>query len=207
MKHLLLSVLLISALTHSLSARADTPSFTYVGLEYVASGSLQVSDDTTSVDLNLDGFALTGSVELGIFFLQASRFELESDEIFGGNIEDNISSLAVGLTFELPQTQVYALIRGRRDELSLRAGGFEEDEDLHYVGAEAGARINLTDRFEVNAHIGKPDADEGSTYGVGAQFFVADNLGITLDLRRLEAEEDGIEGSFDTTSIGVRLSF
>ena len=198
---------LLTALLISTAAKADSPSFTYVGLEYVASGNFDISDENTSVDLDLDGFALTGSLELGIFFIQASRFELESEEIFGGRIEDSISTLALGLTFELPQTQIYGLIRGRHDDLSLRAAGFEEDEDFGVVGAEIGARINLTDRLEINGNVGKPDADEGTTYGVGAQFFVTDNIGITLDARRLEAEEDGIEGSFDTVSVGVRASF
>lgn len=206
MKKIILLITAITAMTLNVAARADSPSFTYVGLEYVASGNLEVSDGNTTVDLDLDGFALTGSLELGIFFLQLSRFELESDEILGGNIEDNISSAAFGVTFELPRSQVYGLVRARRDELSLRAGGFEEDEDIGYVGAEAGVRINLTDRLEVNAHIGKP-IEEGNAYGVGAQFFVTDNIGITLDLRKLEAEDDDIEGSFDTTSLGVRISF
>ncbi|RBP49198.1 hypothetical protein [Arenicella xantha] len=206
MKNILLLITTITALSLNVAAHADTPSFTYVGLEYVASGNLDVTDGNTTVNLDLDGFALTGSLELGIFFLQLSRFELESDEILGGNIDDNISSAAFGMTFELPQTQVYGLIRARRDELSLRAGGFEEDEDLGYVGAEAGVRINLTDRFEINAHIGKP-VEEGNAYGVGAQFFVTDNVGITLDFRKLEAEDDEIKGSFDTTSLGVRVSF
>lgn len=204
----LIALLAISAgLLISAPSYADSPSFTYVGVEYVASGNFDISDESTSVDLDLDGYALTASVELGIFFLQASRFELESEDILGGSIEDSISTIALGLTFELPQTQVYGLIRGRRDDLSLRAAGFREDEDVGFVGAEAGVRVNLTDRFELNANIGVPSADEGTSYGAGAQFFITDNVGITLDYRRLEAEEDGIEASFDTTSIGARFTF
>lgn len=186
---------------------ADTPSFTYVGFEYIASGNFDITDGRTSADVDLDGFALTGSVELGIFFLQASRFELESDTIFDGKIEDSISTIAAGLTFELPKTQVYGLIRGRQDELSLRVAGFEEDEDVSFVGGEVGVRVNLTNRFELNANIGRPAADEGSSYGVGAQFFVTDNVGVTLDFRKLEADEDDIEASFDTASVGVRFTF
>jgi hypothetical protein len=207
MKRLITTLVTVTALLLSFTVRADSPSFTYVGLEYVASGNFDITDGSTSVDVDLDGFALTGSVELGIFFLQASRFELESEKIFGGNIEDSISTIALGLTFELPQTQIYGLVRARRDELSLRVAGFEEDEDVGVVGGEVGARINLTDRFEINGSIGKPDADEGTSYSVGAQFFITDNIGLTLDARKLEAEEDGIEGSFDTVSFGVRASF
>lgn len=207
MKKLISIVAASAALLSTAPALADSPSFTYVGFEYVASGNFDISDERTSVDLDLDGFALTGSLELGIFFLQLSQFELESEDILGGNIEDSITTAAVGLTFELPQSQVYGLVRARRDDISLRAGGFEEDEDFGIVGAEAGVRVNLTDRFELNANLGVPSVDEGKSFGAGAQFFVTDNLGITLDFRRLEAEEDGIEAEFDTTSVGVRFSF
>ena len=187
---------------------ADSPSFSYVGFEYVAAGNFDVSDDRTSVDVDLDGFALTGSLELGIFFLQLSQFELESEDLLlGANIEDSITTVAAGVTFALPQTQVYGLIRGRRDDISLSAGGFSEDEDFGFVGAEAGVRFNLTSRFELNANIGIPSADEGTSFGAGAQLFVTDNLGITLDFRRLEAEEGDIEAEFNTSSIGVRFSF
>jgi len=188
-------------------SQADSPSFTYVGFEYVGTGNLDISVDRTSVDLDLDGYALTGSVELGIFFFQASQFELETEDFLGGNIEDSITMLAAGITFELPQTQVYGLIRGRRDDLSLRVGGFSLDDDLEVAGVEAGVRVNLTNRLELNANLGVPAIDDGTSYGVGAQFFVTDNVGITLDFRRLEFEEDDIEAEFDTTSIGVRFSF
>lgn len=207
MKKILLIVCAISALFISTQSFAKPPSFTYVGVEYVASGDFNVTDGLLSVDVDTDGFALNASVELGIFFLQASRLELESDEILGGTLEDSITTLAVGLTFELPQTQVYGLIRGRRDELSLQGGGFNEDEDFGLLGAEVGVRFNLTDRFELNANLGRPSADEGNSFGAGAQFFITDNLGITLDYRTIEAEDDGIEAEFDTTSIGVRFTF
>jgi len=207
MKKLVTLIAISTSVLWCAPSLADSPSFSYVGFEYVASGNFDISDGRTSVDIDLDGFALTGSVELGIFFLQASQFELESEDILGGNIEDSITTLAAGVTFELPQTQVYGLIRGRRDDISLRAGGFSEDEDFGFVGVEAGVRVNLTDRLELNANLGVPSADDGTSFGAGAQFFVTDNLGITLDFRRLEAEEDDIEAEFDTTSIGVRFSF
>ena len=205
--HLFLGAALLIILFTQQSAYADSPSFTYVELEYVANGTFAVANDDLSVDLGLDGFALTGSVELGIFLLQASRFELESGKILNSNIEDSISSIAVGLTFELPKANVYGLIRGRRDELALTGGGFEEDEDLNSVGFEVGARINLTDRFELNANLGKPTLDEGSSFGVGAQFFMTDNLGITLDFNSVSAEDDDIKAEFDTTSLGLRFTF
>ena len=208
MKNLfLLSTVLFAILFSHQNAYADSPSFTYVELEYVANGTFAVEDEDLSVDLDLDGYALTGSVEFGIFLLQASRFELQSARILDSNIEDSISSIAVGLTFELPKANVYGLIRGRRDELGLTGGGFDEDEDLNSVGFEVGARVNLTDRFELNANLGKPTLDEGSSFGVGAQFFITNNLGITLDFNSVSAEDDDIKAEFDTTSLGLRFSF
>jgi len=203
----LVSLFSVLGLLVSAPSFADSPSFSYIGFEYVASGEFDITDGSTSVDVDLDGFALTGSIELGIFFLQASRFELESETVFDGRIEDSISTIAAGVAFELPRSQVYGLIRGRQDDLSLRVAGFEEDEDVSFVGGEIGVRVNLTDRIELNANVGRPAADEGSSFGAGAQFFVTDNLGITLDLRKLEADEDGIEASFDMASVGVRYSF
>ena len=194
-------------LFHSAIAVADSPSFTYVELEYIAAGDFKVSDDQLSVALDMDGYALNASVELGIFLLRASRFELQTEQIFDANLKDSISTIAVGLTFELPRTSVYGLVRGRRDELSLRGGGFNEDEQGNSIGIEAGVRINITDRFEINANLGAPALDEGNSFGVGAQFYLTKNLGLTVDYSSIEIEDDSVAAEFDTTSIGLRYNF
>lgn len=205
---LLGSLLILSSLFGSLS-HADSPTFTYVELEYIANGDFAVTDESLSVDLGLDGYALNLSAELGIFLIQASRYELQSSKILDSNLEDSISTIALGLTFELPRTSVYGLIRGRRDELSLTGGGFDEDETGNTVGFETGVRINLTNRFEINANIGKPALDEGSAYGLGAQFFITENIGIALDFSSIEVEDEDedLSAKFDTTSIGLRYNF
>jgi len=193
----------------SLQSHADAPSFTYVGAEFVSSGDITLSDGSLSIDVDTDGFAVNASAELGIFFIQLSQFELESDDFLGASIEDSITTLGLGLTFELPQTQLYGLIRGRYDNIQLNGGTFFDDDDADggIIGGEVGVRFNLTDRFELNANIGKPDTDEGTSYGVGAQFFITDHFGITADFRSIEAEQDDITAEFDTTSIGVRYTF
>lgn len=203
-------LLLISALLWTPLANADSPSFTYVELEYIAAGEFDISDDSLSASVDMDGFALNGSVELGIFLLQASRFELESDTLFDSNLEDSISTFAVGLTFELPQSAVYGLVRARRDELSVKGslGGLIDDSiEEDSVGLEAGVRVNLTDRFEVNANFGSPALDEGTSYGLGAQFFVTDNLGITVKYSAIEVDDDDLKADLETTSIGLRFTF
>jgi len=206
MRKLLLASALMLISTQSI---ADSPSFTYVGAEFVSSGDINVTDGSLSVDVDTDGFALNASVELGIFLIQLSQLELESDEFLGATVEDSITTLGVGLTFELPQTQVYGLIRGRYDNIQFNGGNFFDDDEVDggIVGAEVGVRFNLTDRFEINANIGKPSTDEGDSFGVGAQFFITDNFGITADFRSIEAEQDDIIVEFDTTSIGVRYTF
>jgi len=189
-------------------AQAKSPSFTYVEAEFITSGDISVTDGNLSVDVDLDGFAVGGSVQLGPVILQASRFELDSDDLFAGaNIEDSITTLAVGFAYSLPKTKLFGLVRARRDELSLTAGGFDEDEDIAFVGVEAGVRVNVTDWLELNANIGKPSTETGESFGVGAQLFVTKNLGITVDFNSIEAEEDDISASFDTSSVGLRYSF
>lgn len=199
-----LTLSLVSSLAH-----ADSPSFTYVGAEFVSSGDISVSDGSLSIDVDTDGFALTASAELGIFFVQLSQFELESDEFLGASIEDSITTLGLGLTFELPRTQLYGLVRARYDNIDFNGGEFFDDDEVDggIVGAEVGVRFNVTDRFEINANIGKPSTDEGDSFGIGAQFFLTDNFGITADFRSIEAEQDDITAEFDTTSIGVRYTF
>jgi len=199
-------ILIVCGLFISQAAHADSPTFTYLELEYIAAGDFEITDGNLSAEVDLDGFAVNASVELGIFLLQASRFELESDEVLGSNFEDSISTIAVGLTFEFPQTAIYGLIRGRRDELTLR-GVFNEEADGNSAGAEAGVRFNLTDRFELNANVGIPDFGEGTSFGVGAQFNLTKNLGLTFDYSSLEIEDDELEASFDTTSVGLRFNF
>ena len=204
-------ILLASSLLLLISAQsnAKAPSFTYVEAEFVASGDINVSSGSLGLDVDTDGFALTASAELGIFLIQLSQLELESDEFLGASVEDSITTLGLGLTFELPQTQLYGVIRGRYDNIDLNGGPFFEDDNVDggIVGAEIGARVNLTDRFEINANIGRPDTDDGSSFGIGAQFFVTKNLGITVDFNSIEAEQDDITVEFDTTSIGVRYTF
>ena len=129
------------------------------------------------------------------------------DALFDTDIEDDISALAAGLTFELPRTQLYGLIRVRQDQLRARSAFFDEEDDLTFFGVEVGGRVNLTDRFEINGNVGVPSSDEGSSFGIGAQYFITDHLGVTANFRRIEAEDSGIEAEFDTTSIGLRWSF
>ena len=138
--------LLLTTLLANQTALAEPPSFTYVELEYIAAGDFEVSSGTLSVNVDLEGFALNASAELGIFILQLSRFELESDELLGSRFEDSISTLALGMAFELPQAQIYGLVRGRRDELTL-SGLFNEEDDADSVGIEAGFRFNVTNCF------------------------------------------------------------
>ena len=147
---------LICLIIFSTNSYADSPTFTYAEVEYITNGDFFVSDDDLTVDLGLDGFALNLSAELGIILIQASRFELESSQILGSNLEDNISTFALGLTFEFPRTSVYGLARVRRDELSLVGGGFDEDEQGTTIGFEAGVRFNLTNSIELNANLGRP---------------------------------------------------
>jgi len=209
MKRIREILLASSLMLISFQSQADSPSFTYVGAEFVASGDITVTDGSLSIDVDADGFAVNASAELGIFFIQLSQLELESDEFLGASVEDSITTLGIGLTFELPQTQIYGLIRGRYDNIELNGGTFFEDDDVDggIVGGEIGIRYNLTDRFEINANIGKPSTDEGDSFGIGAQFFITDNFGITADFRTIEAEQDDITAEFDTTSIGVRYTF
>ena len=200
--------ILLAFLVNSQAVYADSPSFTYLELEYVAAGEIEVADDSLSVSVDLDGYAFNASAELGIFLLQASRFELDSDELLNSNLEDSISTIAIGLTFELPQTAIYGLVRGRRDELSVSGGQFDnENEDANSVGLEAGVRVNLTDRFEVNANIGTPNIDEGTSYGVGAQFYITKNLGLTFDYKSIEVDDERLNLEFQTSSIGLRYNF
>ena len=191
----------------SVTAMADSPSFTYIGAEYVPSGEIEVQDGSLKFNLDASGYAIHASVELGIFFIQASRTELESDKTFFGiKAEDTSSTLAAGLTFELPQTQIYGLVRGRYDEFEL-SGLRDDKDDGGIIGGEVGVRINVTNFLEINANVGKPSTDEGSSYGIGAQFFVSEHVGITFDLRSIEADQDDIKAKFDTTSIGLRYTF
>lgn len=188
-------------------AQADAPSFSYVELEYIAKGDINVSDEDLSVSAGADGFAFNASAELGIFLLQASRLELESDKVLDSNLQDSISSLAFGLTLAFPRTAVYGLLRARRDDLSLTGGGFDEDESGNSLGMEAGVRMNLTDKIEINANVGTLGFGEGSSFGIGAQYYLLGGFGVTLDHNSIEVEEGDVTADIDTTSIGLRFSF
>jgi len=120
MKSLYSYIIFVSLLLVSANLRAEAPSFSYVGAEYVASGSFKASSGSLSADLDSNGFAVNGSLELGVFFIQASRLELDNDEVLGIESDSSFTSAAIGLTFELPQTQVYGLVRAQQAEQSAR---------------------------------------------------------------------------------------
>ena len=101
----------------SISAFADSPRFTYIEAEYVASGDLDMTNGVISASADLDGVAITGSLELGILILQASRFKLDGDATLNTELEDSTATIVLGLSVELANTQRYDLVRAHQNEL------------------------------------------------------------------------------------------
>ena len=191
------------------NSHAESPSFTYIQATKFVDGDLYYKDGSRfDVKSELDGYSLKGSFELGIFFAQVAQEKFKSDDFHGASIENTSSNVGFGLTFELPFSQLYAMLKGRKDTLEVSSSviSYTQEDDKYSLGYEMGGRVNLG-RLELSANVGRPEYNKGKSYGLGAQLKITDNLGIIVEHRLLEIKDKNDRAEFESTQAGIRLSF
>lgn len=171
-----------SSSTRAMVPLAEMPEleYTYVELSYV-------SVDSDLVDDTLDGWDLTGSLELPMnFFVQGTATEQSGDS--------DVTRYRVGAGWHMGFTSrldAYGILSYEYLDVS----GADSDDG---VSGELGLRVMLTPKIEVNARglwVDVEDSDGGG--GVGGRFYFTDFLSVG-------ARFDSVGGE-DTIAAGLRF--
>jgi hypothetical protein len=157
--------------------------YTYIEASYVYLDSDQLND-------KLDGWDLTGSLELPMnFFLQASVRQQSADADF------DQYKIGAGWHFGLiPRLDAYGILSYQDVEVS----GSGSDYSDTGAGAEVGLRFSLLKKLELNGRMQWSDLENSDTSGgLGARWYLTErfSLGVNIDHA----------GNDDLVSAGLRF--
>jgi hypothetical protein len=157
--------------------------YTYIEANYLTTDS-ELADDT------LDGWEITGSLELPLnFFLQGTAQEQSGDA--------DITKYRIGAGWHfgfLKRFDAYGIISYESFEIEDSGDDFDDDS----AAGELGLRVLITKRIEVNGRGLWSDNGEGDPFfGLGARFYFLESLsaGARFDT----------DGNDDLISLGLRF--
>jgi len=159
-------------------------------LEYTYVEANYVSHDSDLANETLDGWDLTGSLELPMnFFLQATGHSLSGDADMSGY------RIGAGWHFGLmSRLDAYAILGYEH----LKISGAVNDDSEDSASGEIGGRLMITHKIEANARLLWADLGENDTgAGVGARYYLMSRLSIGARYDRL--------GDDDVISAGLRF--
>ena len=159
-------------------------------LEYTYVEANYVRRDSDLANETLDGWDLTGSLELPMnFFLQATGHSLSGDTDLSGY------RIGAGWHFGLmSRLDAYAILG--YEHLKLSGSGNDDSEDS--ASGEIGARLMITHRIEANARLLWADlGDNDKGAGLGARFYIIPRFSVGARYDRL--------GDDDVISAGLRF--
>jgi len=192
----------LSALTLlALAAPAMAGDLSYT---YVQGGYQRIDiDDDFIGSIDGDGFGLGFSFEVGENFFIAGSYgtaELDTDAFFGLTVDYDQTDIGLGYHGAVSdKTDFYGILSWVKAEASI--SGFASEDDDGY-GLTVGLRSMVTDKVELEGHIGYVDlgdSGDGTAVGVGALYAFTPNFaaGATVDF-----DED-----VTTYGIGARVYF
>lgn len=173
------------ALLASAPLPADKPGFSYTYVEANYTGL-----DSDAADDTLDGFELTGSLELPLnFFVQATSSTLN------GDADLNQLRLGAGWHISLGDTlDGYGVLSYVDQEFD---SGVDDESG---VAADAGVRLMLTSRIEVSGYGEWADVEDSEVgLGAAARYYFTSSL--SLGARALLID------NADTWALGLRFQF
>ena len=161
-------------------------------LEYTYVEANYVRRDSKLADETLDGWDLTGSLELPMnFFLQATGHDQSGDATLSGY------RLGAGWHFGL-FSRVDGYVIAGYEHLKLSDSANDDTEDA--FSGELGGRVMITHKIEANARLLYADlGDRNPGAGVGARWYLMPRLSIGARYDRL--------GDDDVVSAGARFEF
>jgi len=169
-------------------AEGDMPEleYTYIEANYVW-------QDPEDFEDNLDGWEITGSLELPLnFFLQATYIDQDSDF-------DDVTRWRLGAGWHIgliARLDAYGILSYEHVEFDNSDVDIDEDG----VAGEIGLRFLLTPKIELNGRILWKDVEESEAGGgVGARFYFSDSLSVGANY--------DITDNNDTALAGLRFEF
>jgi Outer membrane protein beta-barrel domain len=195
-KKSLLCFSLFTALTPAF-AEAEQPSYSFVDLGY-----LEVDLDESEIEPT--GMFARGSLDLAENWFIFAGYA-QADENAGG-VDIDVEEFSVGAGFKTALSDTTSLYLAAsyiaaEAEVDFPFGGSESFDEDGY-GLDVGVRTMVTKRFELNGNVGYSDSgeDDAVDFGVGAVWYLWDNVGLLLEV---SSDED----SNRQYMIGGRLSF
>ncbi len=197
------SLLALAVLANAGIAAASDLSYNFV------QGSYQQTEiDVDGFSLDLDGFGVTGSAELGdMFFISASFDATSGDEtLMDTRFDVDSDTTTLGLGFHSAINDKLDFVAGfakSSADISVAVDGFGEfDGDADAYLYSVGLRGMAAESVELFANAIYVDADEGESdtaFNIGGQYYLTPALSIGMALQ--SADES------DTTSLFARFSF
>jgi hypothetical protein len=186
--------LALGAATEPAPARVASPLLgdDFPEMEYTYVEANYVYNDSDLVDDKLDGWEVTGSLELPVnFFLQGTVRQLS------GDVDLKSYRLGAGWHFGFTKRfDIYGILSYAR----LESDGSDDDFTDDGPAGEVGLRFMLTHNIELNGRTEWADVgDNDPGVGAGARFYLSDSLS-------LGARYDTVSGD-DTVTAGVRFEF
>jgi len=186
----------IAALSFAAPLFADVPGFTYVEAGYVRA-------NPQDLDINPDGFALSGSYAFNASTFARGAYVNTEDDLDGVNIEADSFSLGLGYRQVVSATSVWYLVADYVEvdgEVSDGNLSVSADENGYALGT--GIRTMLNPKFELAFEINYVDIEEADGFAgsIGAVYSVTPEVGLTASA--------GIdEDDNSTAGVGIRYTF
>ncbi len=198
------SLLALAVLANTGIAAASDLSYNFV------QGSYQQTevDLGDGINLDLDGYGVTGSAELGdMFFITASFEDSSGDEsLMGTQFDVDSEATTIGFGFHSAINDKLDFVAGvakTSADISVAVDGFGEfSDDTDAYLYSVGLRGMAAESVELFASATYVDADEGETdtsFSIGGQYYLTQAFSLGL---ALQSADDS-----DTTALFARFSF
>jgi hypothetical protein len=172
---MLRSVLITALLAFSASVSAQGFDYNYFSVGYE-----RLNLDDGFIDVDGDGFGLSGSFELNESFFIFAGYGMGEFEEFGATVD--IDTLNAGIGWHTSLSEKVDFVTGLSYEyVELSATGFGSADENGY-GLGVGLRYQASDAIELNGGINYVDLGDGDDtgFGVGMLYGVTENIDIGL---------------------------
>jgi long-subunit fatty acid transport protein len=190
-KSLVLTTLLLSALSVSTVSMAKSPSWNNVGLGYV---SVDIDDS----DFEPTGFILSGSKLINDNVYVNGSYRVVSEDIFDEELEVSTFNIGLGMRHGLNETtDLFGQVSYLKADVEF--DNFSDDESGYSLAA--GVKSMLSDNFEVVVQATRDslDGESETAFGIGGAYYLNDTFSIGANYQ--------VADDADILTVGVRAHF
>ncbi len=186
------------------------PNYDFVELTY-GTGDLDIGiSGLGSADIDQDGFKIEGNVAATENILVRGSFSALSGDEAGVDLDIDTIVLGAGWIFPVnDDTGIDVGLEYRTDDLKVSDGIDSVSDDIDGVGLAAGITSAVGENINLSARLSYLESDyEGAfVIDLSGTYFVSDNVGITLGVERLDADDDGVDLELTQIQLGARMRF